>query len=632
MQAETQISTASGRVEARGTHHSVQTWLVPMGLLLAVVYSVVVFTTAHAHEPWADEAQSWLIARNASLVEIWSRLVRLEGSPGLWHSLLHVLISLRLPYSGLNYVSGALGLAAALVVFCFAPFPLVIRALLPFTYFLCFQYAVIARNYSLAPLLLFSAAAAFRAKRNRLLLALLILLALVSSHAFLLSLAFAVTIAFQIARRWRFTDEPARKNVAKAALTYAAALLLIVLAVWPDRHTVFFITPNWAPDNLISMSRYAFAQAFGESYWPLVLIALSLPALFKGPGLLFLCLSFFSLCTLGAVVYSNVWHHGYLVLAWLAALWLSYDRDRRNLLALAALVLFISVQCIWTWNAVRYERRNAYSGSRAMAALLKTQLSQNPRLFGIGFSTVAVQPYFPTNIFANYSGGRSGQAFWTWSRESKTNDAAERLGAEHPDLVVLGCPSDSDRKLWTYLIAESGYRQIAETKGDLFWRTGAFQPENFQLFAPGPKTSDSVLLSDLNLSQPKGDVQLLSGVTGPPSVEGRQLAPSGSIVLQRPSLRPGEQNVRFEMSFAISKDHFGRTGPMSLTVYVSGHRINTMKIRTAGRYRYSAQVARDKLFWAVVPVAFQFKQAGFFAPALPSSPVATASEIGFFVQ
>src|SRR5437764_4179030 len=131
---------ASVRVDDTGNGGSSRTWLVPAALVLAIFYAAVVYRTAHAHEPWADEAQSWLIARNASLVEIWTKLVRLEGSPGLWHSLLHGLILLRFPYSGLSYVSGALGLAAGCVVFCFAPFPLPIPWLLPFTYFLRFQY------------------------------------------------------------------------------------------------------------------------------------------------------------------------------------------------------------------------------------------------------------------------------------------------------------------------------------------------------------------------------------------------------------------------------------------------------------------------------------------------------------
>src|SRR4051812_40575150 len=39
------------------------------------------------HEPWFDEAQAWLIARDATLWEILGRM-SYEGSPPLWHLLL----------------------------------------------------------------------------------------------------------------------------------------------------------------------------------------------------------------------------------------------------------------------------------------------------------------------------------------------------------------------------------------------------------------------------------------------------------------------------------------------------------------------------------------------------------------
>ncbi|MFL6450191.1 MAG: hypothetical protein ACJ746_21305 [Bryobacteraceae bacterium] len=603
-----------------------------IGMVLAGVYSAIVAVTAHAHEPWADEAQSWLIARDASLLQIWTKLVRLEGSPGLWHSLLHFLISLGLPYSALNYLSGVLGLAAALVVFFFAPFPAVIRALLPFTYFLCFQYEIIARNYSLAPVLLFSAAAAYCANRNRLLLVLLILLALVSAQALLLSVAFAAAIAFQNRRDWQSAEWAERKNMAMRAAVYVAALLLIVIAVWPNRHTVFFVSPNWSAANFVTVSRYGFQQAFGDAYWPACLIALTIPLLGKGPGLFFFVLSSFSLCIFGSVVYSNVWHHGYLVLAWLTAIWISIHPDRRNYLALGGLGLFMLLQCSWTWNGVRYDRKNAYSGSREMARLLQTRLHPHSKVFGIGFPTVGIQPYFPSNLYANYGAGAPHQSFWAWSKENNANDAAERLGTEHPDLVVLGYSSDSDQKLWGHLITQSGYHQVAHTEGNLFWRTGAFQPENFQLFAPGSQVSDSPLLSEIVLSEPKGDVQLMSGITGAPTPEGREIAHSGQVDLQRPSLPLGQHASRLEMNFVISNEQFGQTGPMNLTVYVGGHRMPSMKLNRAGRYRYTSNVPSDALFWAVVPVAFQFEKAGPLAPAIKHDPVATLSEIGLFAQ
>src|SRR5271170_2704698 len=83
-------------------------------------YALLVALTIHFHEPWADEAQSWLLARDASLADLWGRLLHYEGTPGLWQTLLHALIRLGLPYSAYGYVSAGLGLAAAYVLLRYA--------------------------------------------------------------------------------------------------------------------------------------------------------------------------------------------------------------------------------------------------------------------------------------------------------------------------------------------------------------------------------------------------------------------------------------------------------------------------------------------------------------------------------
>src|SRR5438477_6802407 len=124
----------------------------------AALYVVVVTATAWHHEPWADEAQSWLLARDSNLIDLWTRLLHYEGSPGLWHTLLHVLIGIGFPYSGINVLSAALGFAAACLFLWHAPLPVPVRIFLPFTFFLCYQYAVVARSYVLLPLLLFACA------------------------------------------------------------------------------------------------------------------------------------------------------------------------------------------------------------------------------------------------------------------------------------------------------------------------------------------------------------------------------------------------------------------------------------------------------------------------------------------
>ena len=180
--------------------------------------------------------------------------------------------------------------------------------------------------------------------------------------------------------------------------------------------------------------------------------------------------------------------------------------------------------------------------------------------------------------------------------------------------MLIGYASDTDRNLWTDLITRSGYQQIAETDGNLFWRTEKFQAENFGLFAPGPQVSDALLASSLRLNQSGGDVQLLYGITGPPTPEGRRLAPSGGVALQRPALSSGQSGVRFELDFEVSKEQFTRTGPMNLTVYVGGYRMHRMKISSAGQYRYRANTTAGNSFGRSYRSAFNSKKQACLLP------------------
>src|SRR5579863_10454063 len=81
----------------------------PMIYLALCAYALLVAFTALRHEPWADEAQSWLLGRDASLAQLWGHLLHYEGTPGLWQTLVHALIRLGVPYSAYSYVSAGLG-------------------------------------------------------------------------------------------------------------------------------------------------------------------------------------------------------------------------------------------------------------------------------------------------------------------------------------------------------------------------------------------------------------------------------------------------------------------------------------------------------------------------------------------
>jgi hypothetical protein len=80
---------------------------------IALLASVIPF-----HEPWADEAQAWQLARSVSVLDLLSHYLRYEGSPGLWHLLLAMLAKMHVTYEGIHWVSGLIAVgASSLLIF-----------------------------------------------------------------------------------------------------------------------------------------------------------------------------------------------------------------------------------------------------------------------------------------------------------------------------------------------------------------------------------------------------------------------------------------------------------------------------------------------------------------------------------
>jgi hypothetical protein len=159
-------------------------------------YCVLLAITIPRHQPWADEAQGWQIARSNSFLEIFRTAIHYEISPGLWHALLWLLIRLHLTYAGLPWFSAFVAVCGVCVLVFRSPLPLVLRAFLPFTYFFAFQYSVIARNYVLFAPLLFLLATLWPQRRQRPLLMAVVLglLANVCAHGFVIALGLLVVL------------------------------------------------------------------------------------------------------------------------------------------------------------------------------------------------------------------------------------------------------------------------------------------------------------------------------------------------------------------------------------------------------------------------------------------------------
>jgi hypothetical protein len=110
--------------------------------LLAAIFALyavlLAFAVAH-HEPWMDEAQAWLLVKDASLVEIFTHYLRYEGSPGLWHLILAIPAKLGFPYFTINIISAVFSALAVWLFLRYSPFPLLVKILFQFSYFIFFS-------------------------------------------------------------------------------------------------------------------------------------------------------------------------------------------------------------------------------------------------------------------------------------------------------------------------------------------------------------------------------------------------------------------------------------------------------------------------------------------------------------
>lgn len=106
------------------------------------------------HEPWRDEIQAWLLARDSStLGELW-RNTRYEGHPLLWHVALWVVTRFFQHPVAMQALHWIVASAAAWVFLRYAPFGFWVRVGWVFGYFPFYEYGVISRNYGLTLLFL----------------------------------------------------------------------------------------------------------------------------------------------------------------------------------------------------------------------------------------------------------------------------------------------------------------------------------------------------------------------------------------------------------------------------------------------------------------------------------------------
>ncbi|HXE51483.1 MAG TPA: hypothetical protein VN541_00620, partial [Tepidisphaeraceae bacterium] len=164
-------------------------------------YAAVVLLVALRHEPWRDEADVWLAARDMTPAQLF-RWLGGAGTPGLWYLMVMPLAKLGLPYVSMTLLHVVLAIAACGLLVFAAPFPRWFKCLVAFSYPFCFQYAVVARTYVLDVLLLWLIAMALTARNRRMWVVglLLFLLANANTHGLFIAAVIGLVVAIERVR------------------------------------------------------------------------------------------------------------------------------------------------------------------------------------------------------------------------------------------------------------------------------------------------------------------------------------------------------------------------------------------------------------------------------------------------
>ncbi len=119
-------------------------------LLTLTGYALLLGVVLCFHEPWYDEAQAWLIARDASWSDLLFVLPHYEGHPPVWYAFLALFARAGADFEWtMKLISFLINVGTVAFLLFRAPFPRWAKCALPFTYFLFYQHGVICRPYSL---------------------------------------------------------------------------------------------------------------------------------------------------------------------------------------------------------------------------------------------------------------------------------------------------------------------------------------------------------------------------------------------------------------------------------------------------------------------------------------------------
>lgn len=366
--------------------------------LILGLYALLQLSALWFHEPWPDELQAWLIARDSGLWELFSERLRYEVTPGLWHLILWIATKFTQDVAAVSLISAVIScITCALIVYA-SPFPFWVRVALPFTYFFGYQYSIVARNYCLTTLGVALMAITYQARLKRpwpYVLS-LIFVAQSSTHGILIATGVALCDLFPLANLKH------KKLLLQLTPVFILGVVLALAQIIPRPPDYIVQLPSRGGGGIIYPNLSVWTcldeSLMGFPLLSFIVGAASLLFFYSCGTLCLYLVPTILLMLLFGFGHWAYWHTGNLFLVWYFCTFQSYVQNPEVTrkywwqFALGLLLVVQVGQTIWT---VKRDIEEPYSGQAAAAIDLKHRgLSLKDIQFG-GYYSAMLRAYYP---------------------------------------------------------------------------------------------------------------------------------------------------------------------------------------------------------------------------------------------
>lgn len=471
-------------------------WLKKEHLALFLYATLVIFLVYH-HEPWRDEADTWLMVRDCTFPQL-LKLMPYAGTPGLWYLILWPFAQWGLPFITINIVCAIFGIASIAILMLCSPFGFVTNSLIAFSYLFSYEYPVLARSYQLSILLIFILAACHRIRFSRPLVysSVLALLANTNVHGLLITLCLSCLYLISL-----FRQKSPVLSITKGLLPAGIGILLAIFQlIQPADGQGIHKECQYNLPYICLAVREAFIPQIANIDHGGMIERLSNPPARQAAGLITvlaivgvllairkspwaistLVLSWFALLGLFALVYGgSLRHWGFFVVMTIYALWIalqeqrSMDIDARVskigvcdfLLTRGALTTTLILSLTTAVAAWVKDTNEQFSGGKSAARFIaKERLYKYPIASHPMSLAKPILPYFPKGSQIYYPNERRFGSYGKWkadtykfiSERKLMSRLNRRFGSNSKvTLVVGGAPLKNS--------ARSGFRLAYKT-------------------------------------------------------------------------------------------------------------------------------------------------------------------------